>query len=50
MKAPVVTLVEAKNENINNGLVQCVAEMYAAQLFNQREQNSIIAIYGAVSV
>jgi len=46
--APVVMLVEAKKENINNGLGQCVAEMVAAQRFNQREQNSITTIYGVV--
>jgi hypothetical protein len=46
---PVVMLVAAKNENINSGLGQCVAEMVAAQRFNQREQNSITAIYGAVT-
>ncbi len=49
IKAPVVMLVEAKNENIKNGLGQCVAEMLAAQLFNQREQNSITTIYGVVT-
>jgi transketolase C-terminal domain/subunit len=42
-------LVEAKNENIKNGLGQCVAEMLAAQLFNQREQNPITTIYGVVT-
>ena len=49
VKAPVAMLVEAKNENINSGLGQCVAEMLAAQLFNQHEQNPIIAIYGIVT-
>jgi len=43
-------LVAAKNENINNGLGQCVAEMFAAQLFNQREQNPITTIYGVVTM
>lgn len=47
--SPVVMLVEAKNENINSGLGQCVAEMVAAQLFNQREQNPIDTIYGVVT-
>ena len=47
--APVVMLVEAKKENINNGLGQCVAEMVAAQRFNQREQNLITIIYGVVT-
>lgn len=49
IKAPVVMLVEAKNENIKNGLGQCIAEMVAAQVFNQREQNTINTIYGVVT-
>lgn len=49
IKAPVVMLVEAKNENIKSGLAQCMAEMIAAQLFNQQQQNSIAAIYGVVT-
>jgi len=33
--APVITIVEAKNESIRSGLGQCIAEIVAAQLFNQ---------------
>ncbi|NET37094.1 MAG: hypothetical protein F6K19_34565 [Cyanothece sp. SIO1E1] len=47
--APVVTIVEAKNENIKGGLGQCVAAMVAAQLFNQKAANDIELIYGAVT-
>ncbi len=47
--APVVTIVEAKKENINAGLGQCVAEMLAAKLFNEREGNNIKTIYGTVT-
>nr|WP_242022316.1 hypothetical protein [Trichocoleus sp. FACHB-90] len=39
IEAPVITLVEAKNDNIESGLGQCMAEMVAAQLFNQRKGN-----------
>jgi len=49
INAPVVMIVEAKNENIKGGLGQCVAEMIAAQLFNEREGNAIDTIYGAVT-
>jgi len=49
LNAPVVMIVEAKNENIKGGLGQCVAEMIAAQLFNEREGNAIETIYGAVT-
>ena len=47
--APIIAVVEAKNENIVGGLGQCVAEMYAAALFNQRESSPIPAVYGAVT-
>jgi transketolase C-terminal domain/subunit len=47
--APVITIVEAKNENIIGGLGQCVAEMVAAQIFNQRKEIDIPIIYGAVT-
>lgn len=49
IRSPVVTLVEAKNENLKSGLGQCIAEMVAAQQFNQQEETPIDAIYGAVT-
>jgi hypothetical protein len=49
ISVPVVTVVEAKNDNIKSGLGQCVAEMIAAQLFNEREGNDIKQIYGVVT-
>jgi hypothetical protein len=44
IKAPVIALVEAKNDNIQLGLGQCIAEMVAAQLFNQ-QHNALIQMY-----
>jgi hypothetical protein len=49
IRTPVVTLAEAKNESIKSGLGQCIAEMVAAQLFNQRNGEAIKSIYGAVT-
>lgn len=49
ISAPVITIVEAKNENIIGGLGQCVAEMIAAQIFNQRQGIDIPIIYGVVT-
>ena len=49
IEAPVVALVEAKNDNIKSGLAQCMAEMVAAQIFNQRENKEISLIYGVVT-
>jgi len=47
--APVITIVEAKNDNLKSGLAQCIAEMVAAQLFNTEEKRDIDVIYGAVT-
>ena len=49
LTAPVMIIVEAKKENINGGLGQCVAEMLAARIFNEREGNQIATIYGCVT-
>jgi len=49
ISAPVVAIVEAKNEDIKSGLGQCIAEMVAAQLFNEQENNDIKTIYGIVT-
>jgi hypothetical protein len=49
LSAPIIAVVEAKNEYIAGGLGQCIAEMYAAHLFNEREGLRLPAIYGAVT-
>ncbi|MEA5599608.1 hypothetical protein [Nostoc sp. UHCC 0252] len=49
LTAPVITVVEAKKENINGGLGQCAAEMVAAQIFNEQAATKIKTIYGAVT-
>lgn len=49
IKAPVIALVEAKNDNIQAGLPQCMAEMIAARIFNERRNNQIPQIYGVVT-
>ena len=47
LEAPVIALVEAKNAEPKLGLGQCVAEMLAAQRFNDEKENSIFSVYGA---
>lgn len=49
VEAPVITLVEAKNDNLINGLGQCVAEMVAAQRFNAEKGNAIPRVYGVTT-
>ncbi|MEG3861313.1 hypothetical protein [Microcoleus sp. herbarium12] len=49
IKAPAVVLVAAKKEDLKLGLGQCLAEMVAAQRFNQQKQQPISTIYGTVT-
>ncbi|MBD2013658.1 hypothetical protein H6F96_06655 [Microcoleus sp. FACHB-53] len=50
IKAPIVTVIEAKNENINDGLAQCIATMYAAFLVNRRDPKiGAKTVYGTVT-
>ncbi len=49
VEAPVIILVAAKNNNLINGLGQCVAEMVAAQRFNAEHGNDIPCVYGATT-
>lgn len=49
INAPVLTVIEAKKENIIGGLGQCAAAMVGAQIFNQRSSNEISRIYGVVT-
>jgi hypothetical protein len=49
IQAPVMVVIEAKNENIIGGLGQCMAAMVAAQRLNQQTSRDIPAIFGAVT-
>lgn len=46
---PVLAVVEAKKEDLKPGMGQCIAEMIAARIFNEREGNDVSIIYGAVT-
>ena len=49
LEEPGIALVEAKNTDMKLGLGQCVAEMIAAQRFNQERGNDIPCVYGATT-
>lgn len=49
IQAPVVVIIEAKKENLNGGLGQCIAEMVAAQKFNTANNINISTIFGSVT-
>ena len=47
--APIISIVEAKNDNIKNGIPQCIAEMVAAKKFNELQGNRVDEIFGIVT-
>ena len=49
LSAPVIAVVEAKNDNINSGFGQCMAEMVAAQIYNQQQEKPLKVVYGCVT-
>ncbi|NEQ24445.1 MAG: hypothetical protein F6K28_36125 [Microcoleus sp. SIO2G3] len=49
IEAPAVVIIEAKQADLKTGFGQCVAQMVAAQKFNESKQKSIPIIYGSVS-
>jgi hypothetical protein len=49
IEAPAVVIVEAKKADIRTGFGQCIAEMVAAQRFNEARNQAIATIYGVIS-
>jgi hypothetical protein len=49
LEAPVIAVAEAKKDALLNGIGQCVAEMYAARLYNERKGKPIQRIFGVVT-
>lgn len=49
IESPVLSIVEAKNDNLEEGIPQCVAQLYAANLFNQKHGLPSRPIYGTIT-
>ncbi len=49
LRAPLLVVVEAKKNDIEEGLGQCVAQMVGARLFNERHGQPSERIYGCVT-
>ncbi len=49
VNSPIISIVEAKNDNIKSGLAQCAAEMIASKIFNEQNETQINTIYGVVT-
>jgi len=49
VRSPIFSLVEAKKNDVKEGLGQCVAQMLGAGIFNRNEGNDIDSVYGCVT-
>jgi hypothetical protein len=49
IESPILSIVEAKNDNLEEGIPQCVAQLYAADLFNQKHGLPNRPIYGSIT-
>ena len=49
IEAPIVSIVETKKEDILKGIPQCLAELIAAQIVNERAARPIDTLYGGVT-
>ena len=49
IEAPIISLTEAKNEDINWGVAQCAAQMLGAKLYNEQKKKSTPFIYGCAT-
>lgn len=48
-RAPVVMVVEAKNDSVPNGYGQCIAGLVGLQRFNRKEGREVATMYGCVT-
>jgi hypothetical protein len=49
LRAPLVTIAEAKKNDVESGVWQCIAQMAGARLFNERAGKPLPAVYGCVT-
>ena len=49
LRAPVAAVVEAKKNDIDAGLGQCIAQLVAVQVYNERSGRPLVSVYGCVT-
>lgn len=49
LRAPLVTILEAKKHDIEAGIWQCFAQMVGARIFNERAGQPVEAVFGCVT-
>ncbi len=49
LESPIISVVEAKDEDMDYGIAQCAAQLYGAKIFNEREGKNIPVLYGCAT-
>ena len=49
LQSPIAVIVEAKKNDVEAGIGQCIAQMYGARIFNEKDQNQSDEIFGCVT-
>lgn len=49
IEAPIISLAEAKDEDMDWGIAQCAAQLYGSRLFNEMEGKNIPILYGCAT-
>ncbi len=49
LELPIISLVEAKDDDMDYGIAQCAAQLYGARLFNEADGKNIPVLYGCAT-
>ena len=49
MEAPIISIAEAKDEDMDWVIGQCASQMYGARLFNEQHKKTVPVIYGCAT-
>lgn len=49
VEAPIIAIVEAKNDNVDDAVPQCIAQLFASQIFNEQKGRPTPVLYGATT-
>jgi hypothetical protein len=49
IETPIISVVEAKDEDVEWGVAQCAAQLYAANLMNIQEDKDVPTLYGCAT-
>ncbi|MEN0051346.1 MAG: hypothetical protein AAF806_30050 [Bacteroidota bacterium] len=49
INVPIISIVEAKKQDMESGINQCAAQLYGAKVFNEKSNTILSKIYGCVT-